>query len=63
METMTNVTKDTLKAFYQNRTSKTGERLGDIMVENKHEYTNNLYNTGQKMGIDYRKRTGYRKKP
>lgn len=62
IEKTTGAAKDLLKAAYQDRTSKSGGRLGDAAVELKHTYTNNLYNTGQEIGKQIRKNTGYRKK-
>lgn len=60
----TSIIRDLSKEGYKKYLESTGNvgDIGDMVVSARQTERNNLFNTGQKLGIDYRNKTGYRKK-
>lgn len=67
IEGWTGAAKDLTKTLYDKtigeKINSNIKDIGDIAVANRQTNNNNLFNAGQKMGMDYRNMTGYRKKP
>jgi hypothetical protein len=61
----TGIIKDLSKEGYKKYLESTGNvgDIGDMVVSGRQVERNNLFNTGQGLGMEYRKMTGYRKKP
>ncbi len=54
--------KDMIKGGYQKYIEDDVGAIGDSVVSGRQIHRNDLFNTGQKLGMEYRRVTGYRKK-